>query len=200
MVVAHGMPFVSPHSALFSKQFQRQSCSPLISLGGVHLFILCAPQLFLSLEVVLCIEVAKKKMGKMLPKGGGSCSKRQDSTGKAGGQAGRRPGQLRTQEAQWTSVPTACILTPCAVALRWERRRPLGIPFYSREELAPGHGTWRAWVADASLKPKSGPGKEGQTEDWEAAVHSPPGNAGAKLGGRNWGCSHCELCPKGGGS
>lgn len=50
MVIANGMPFFSPHSALFGKQFQAQDCSPLISLGGVHLFILHTLQLLLSLE------------------------------------------------------------------------------------------------------------------------------------------------------
>ena len=60
MVVANGMPFVSPHSALFGKQFQGQSCSPLISLGGVHLFILLTPHLFLSLEGERCRSGKKK--------------------------------------------------------------------------------------------------------------------------------------------
>lgn len=133
----------------------------------------------------------------MLPKRGGSCSKRQDSTGEAGCKAGRRPGQLQTQEAPWTSVPHR--LHPHSLCGGTELGEEAAIPFYCEDELAPSHGTWRAWVADTSLKPKSGPGKEGQTADWEAAVHSPAGNAGAKLGGRNWGWGYWEQCPQGGG-
>lgn len=194
MVVSPGMPFVSPHSALFGKQFQRQSCSPLISLGGVHLFILCTPQLFLSFVVVRYRSC--KKGQKCCRKGEAAVAKDTTQLGRqearlAGGQASCKP-----KRHSGHLSPTACILTPCADALRWERRQPLGIPFYSGEELAPSHGTWRAWVADTSLKPKSGPGKEGQTADWEAAVRSPPGNAGAKLGGRNWGWGHWEQCPQ----
>lgn len=48
-----------------------------------------------------------QKWAKMLPRvggGGGSCNKKYTSAGKVGGKAGRRPGQLQTQEAQWTSV------------------------------------------------------------------------------------------------
>lgn len=100
------MPFVSPHSALFGKQFQGQSCSPLISLGGVHLFILRTPQLSLSLEVERYRSGKKKeKRAKTLQKGGGSCSKSHGMAGEAGGKAGVRPGQLQTQGAQRTSVP-----------------------------------------------------------------------------------------------
>ena len=103
MVVANGMPFVSPHSALFGKQFQGQSCSPLISLGGVQLFILRTPQLFLSLEVGR--YRSGKKRAKTLQKGGGSCSKSHDPAGEAGGKAGVRPGQLQTRGVQRTPVP-----------------------------------------------------------------------------------------------
>ncbi|KAJ7420546.1 hypothetical protein WISP_48097 [Willisornis vidua] len=55
----------------------------------------------------------------------------------------------------------------------------------------PGHVEGSRHEPQAQIWPK-----EGQTADWEAAVHSPPGNAGAELGGRNWGCSHREQCPQ----
>lgn len=98
------MPFVSPHSALFGKQFQGPSCSSLISLGGVHLFILHTLQLFLSLEVEK-YRSGKKKGAKMLQEGEGSCCKSRNLAGEAGGWTGTRPGQLQTQGSQWTSVP-----------------------------------------------------------------------------------------------
>ena len=133
------MPFVSPHSTLFGKHFPGQSCSPLISLGGVHLFI----PLTLSRDVS---EVSEE--GQNLTKVGSSCSTSHGPAGR-GAEAG---GQLQTPGAWWTSAPRP----PCGGS----SRQPSGIPCSSREGLALGHGTWRAWAARASLSPPPGRGRK----------------------------------------
>lgn len=196
MVVAHGMPFVSPHSALFGKQVQTQSFSPLILLSDGHLLILFTPQLYLSLEVF-----RRGKNGQKCCQGweGTSVRKNTPQLGRWEARLAGDQASCKTKRHSGHLSSTICILTPYRDTLRWEKRQPLGIPFYSGEELAPGYGMWRAWVADMSLKPKSGLGKEGQTADWGAAVCSPPGNAGAKVGGSNWDWDHREHCCQGGG-
>lgn len=196
MVVANGMLFVSPHSALFGKQFQGQSRSPLISLGGVRLFILHTLQLFLSLEVEM-YRSGKKKGQKHCRKGEAAVAKAMTRLGRqearlAGGQPSCKP-----EGPSGFLSPTARVLAPRGDARRRERRQPWGIPFSSGEDLAPGHGTWRAWAAGASLNPKSGRGKEGRTVDREAAVRGIPGNAGIKPGGRNWGWGSWRWWPQG---
>lgn len=130
------MPFVSPHSTLFGKHFPGQSCSPLISLGGVHLFI----PLTLSRDVS---EVSGE--GQNLTKGGSSCSTSHGLASR-GAEAG---GQLQTPGAGWTEEECG-----------GSRRQPAGIPCSSREGLALGHGTWRAWAARASLSPPPGRGRK----------------------------------------
>lgn len=113
MVVANGMPFVSPHSALFGKQFQGPSCSSLISLGGVHLFILHTLQLFLSLEV------EKYRSGKK--RGQKCCRKGKAAVAKAATWLGRQEARLARGQASCKPKGhsghlshMAHILAPCA--------------------------------------------------------------------------------------
>lgn len=106
------MPFVSPHSALFGKQFQGARCSSLISLGGVHLFILRTLS-YSSLLRLRSIEVAKK--------GRKSCRKGKAAVAKATTWLGRQEARLARGQASCKPKGhsrhlshMAHILAPCA--------------------------------------------------------------------------------------